>query len=232
MSVLETPRVYFKGEIAWDPVTTNNYPVDQAPAAYDEDDCESTLYKATVGTANVGPFRQAAIDEVVSSGNWNPQGSYRSPFFDTYISGVDMGCGLDTSDAFVGAPVSFTGMLVDTEPYGAYSSQLFFDEISFGIDGGCRVYGERTTRFTDRYINFSANPNNSMIAGVASVIWQTCFPKDLGLLIDSHDSAALRALAAAMDPPDVLGVMVRFCTYRTVYYDDPALSNGSPEGRF
>ena len=25
MSVLETPRVYFRGQVAWDPITTNNY---------------------------------------------------------------------------------------------------------------------------------------------------------------------------------------------------------------
>lgn len=229
MSVLEIPRVYFKGEVSWDPVTTNNYPSNQAPAGYDEDDCDSTLNAQTVGSANVAGFRTAAIDEVVSAGNWNPAGTYRSPFYSSCISGVDLGRGLDTSDPFVGSPVSFTGMLVDCEPYGAYSSQLFFDDMCFGIDGGCRIFGKRVTRFTDRYVNFSANPANNMIAGVASVVWQTCFDKHLGLTIDAHDSAALAALSACVnDDEDVLGVMVRFVTYRTVYYDDPTLSNRSP----
>ena len=40
---------------------------------------------------------------------------------------------------FVGVPAQFTGMLVDVEPYGGTSSQLFFDSMSFGIDGGCRI---------------------------------------------------------------------------------------------
>ncbi len=227
MSVLEIPRIYFRGEIAWDPVTTNNYPVGQAPAAYDEDDCESKLNKGYVGSANVAAFRQAAIDEVVDSGNWNPQGSYRCPMFDTSISGVDTGGGLDTADPFVSAPVDFSGMLVDSEPYGAYSSQLFFDTMSFGIAGGCRIFGNRVQRFSDRYINFAANPTNDMIAGIASVMWQNCFPKDQGLQIDAHDSKALKALLECMDDPDVLGAMVRFCTYRTVYYDDPSLTNAT-----
>lgn len=227
MSVLELPRIYFKGEVSWDPVTTNNYPVNQAPAAYDEDDCDSTLNSQTVRSASVAGFRQAAIDEIVTAGSWNPAGTYRSPFYNSYISGVDIGHGLNTDDAFVGSPVSFTGMLVDCEPYGAYSSQLFFDDMCFGIDGGCRIYGKRVTRFTDRYINFAANPNNNMIAGVASVVWQTCFDKTAGLTIDAHDSAALAALAGCVAEEDVLGVMVRFVTYRTVYYDDPTLSNGS-----
>lgn len=228
MSVLEIPRVYFKGEVSWDPVTTNNYAPTDAPAAYDENGCDSTLNVARVGSANVAPFRSAAIDEVVSAGNWNPAGSYRSPFYNSYVSGVDLGQGLDTSDPFVSAPVAFTGMLVDAEPYGAYSSQLFFDDMCFGIDGGCRIYGKRVTRFTDRYINFFANPTNNMIAGVASVVWQTCFDKQQGLIIDAHDSRALAALRACLDDDDVLGTMVRFVTYRTVYYDDETLSNGSP----
>ena len=161
-------------------------------------------------------------------GNWNPHGSYRSPFFDTRISGIDIGAGLDRADPFVTAPVSFTGMLIDAEPYGAYSSQLFFDDMSFGIDGGCCIYGERGTRFHDHFVNFSANPSNNMIAGVASVMWQTGFAKDAGLRIDAHDSKALQTLLARMGDDDVLGVLVRFATYRTVYYDDPTLANGAP----
>jgi hypothetical protein len=228
MSVLEFPRVYFRGEVAWDPVTTNNYPTGQAPAAYDEVGCDSTLGNTQVlSAAQVASFRQAAINEVGSAGNWNPAGSYRCPFYNTYISGVDLGAGLDTTDAFAKAPVGFTGMLVDCEPYGAFSSQLYFDDMSFGIQGGCRIYGKRIMRFNDRFINFSANPSNNMIAGVASVMWQTGFAKDQGLEIDAFDSKVLAKLKASMADPDVLGVMVRFVTYRTVYYNDPSLTNGS-----
>lgn len=228
MSILEFPRVYFRGEIAWDPVTTNNYPVGQAPAAYDENGCDSTLNSVQVLGPAVAGFRQAAISEVGSSGNWNPAGTYRSPFYNTYVSGVDLGGGLDTDDTFACAPVNFTGMLVDCEPYGAFSSQLFFDDMSFGIEGGCRIYGQRIERFHDRFINFSANPSNNMIAGVASVMWQTGFAKNQGLEIDAFDSQALQHLQLCMNDSDVLGVMVRFVTYRTVYYNDPTLANGAP----
>ena len=229
MSVLEIPRIYFRGQIAWDPVTTNNNPPgppsQQPPATYDENDCDATFNQTDVGAASVAAFRQAAIDDL---GGWNPHGSYRSPFFETTISGVDHGSGLDSADPFVSAPVAFTGMLVDCEPYGTFSSQLFFDDMSFGIPGGCRIYGKRITRFSARYVNFSANPSNNMIAGVASVLWQTCFSKDRGLEIDVFDSPALQALRSCMDQPDVLGVMVRFNTYRTVYYDDQTLANQTP----
>lgn len=227
MSILEFPRIYFRGEIAWDPVTTNNYSKNRAPAAYDEDTCDSILDRNPVTSRQVRDFRQAAIDEVLSKGNWNPDGTYRCPFYDTFITGVDLGDGLDTTDSFATAPVGFTGMLVDCEPYGALSSQLFFDDMSFGIQGGCRIHGRRIERISDRFINFSANPSNNMIAGVASVMWQTCFAKADGLQIDPHDSRALQRLRAHMADDDVLGVMVRFVTYRTVYYNDPTLSNGS-----
>ncbi|KUR78203.1 hypothetical protein [Novosphingobium sp. FSW06-99] len=232
MSVLDKPRVYFKGEIAWDPVTTNNYgPPDsgtfQAAAAYDEDACTPLLNNAPFA-AKVAAFRQTAVDEIVSAGSWNPHGSYRSPFFNTAVSGVDAGNGLDTDDPFVSAPVNFTGMLIDSEPYGAWSSQLFFDDIAFGIAGGCHVSGRRSIRLNDRFINFNANPANNMIAGIASVMWQTCFAKDDGLVIDPHNSGVLAALARAMDDPAVAGLMLRFTTYRTIYYDDPTLANRSP----
>lgn len=237
MSILEFPRVYFRGEVAWDPVTTNNYPTDPRqyqsgqtppPATYDEIGCDSHINSQQVLNASqVAAFRQAAINEVSSAGSWNPAGTYRCPFYNTYISGVDLGAGLDTSDAFATAPVGFTGMLIDCEPYGTYSSQLFFDDMSFGIQGGCRIYGKRITRFSDRFINFAANPSNDMIAGVASVMWQTGFAKDQGLQIDAHDSKVLQQLQANMSDPDVLGLLVRFVTYRTVYYNDPTLTNGT-----
>jgi hypothetical protein len=232
MSILEFPRVYFRGEVAWDPVTTNNYDkvYNPAPAWYDETNCDSKIKSQTVDRkVEADAFRRAAIDEVAKTGNWNPDGSYRCPFYDTFVNGSDLGEGLETNDAFASAPVTFTGMLVDCEPYGAFSSQLFFDDMSFGIQGGCRIYGKRVHRFNDRYINFQANPSNNMIAGVASVMWQTVFAKDQGLQIDAFDSAVLQRLQDSMRDPDVLGLMVRFVTYRTVYYNDLKLSNGSQD---
>ncbi|PMU87757.1 hypothetical protein, partial [Pseudomonas sp. GP01-A4] len=83
--------------------------------------------------------------------NWNPAGTYRSVFYDCCVSGVDIGAGLDTTDPFVSAPVNFAGMLIDAEPYGPYSSQLFFDSIHLGIDGGCRILGAPVRRSSDRY---------------------------------------------------------------------------------
>ncbi|MEA3009416.1 MAG: hypothetical protein QOJ91_1108 [Sphingomonadales bacterium] len=221
MSVLDTPRLYFTGQMVWDPIVTNNYGPDptQTPpfvGFYDEDACIPLP-----ADDPVGEFRRRAI-EFVDPANWNPHGTHRSSFL-AQISGVDTGGGLDRSDPVVGAPANFLGMLVDAEPYGTFSSQLFFDAMQFGVNGGYRIACPRTFRVMSRYVYFNRNSYNTVKAGVASVIWQTSFPKDCGLQLDAHDSPALQALVDAMDQDDVLGLTVRWNTYRTIYYDDPTI---------
>ena len=226
MSVLETPRLVFRGQITWDPITTNNY-----PSLYDENDSR-TIFDSSA--ADVAAFRKEAIADVITKGqggankisNWNPDGTHRATYFDTSVVGVDNGKGLSIDDPIVNCPVSFMGMLVDLEPYGSVSSQLFFDAMSFGIQGGCRVYAPRTTRMIARYINFGRNPDG-FIAGVASVVWQTSFPKANGLRIDPYNFALLQQLAKALAEDDVLGLTVRWNSYRTLYFDslDPTANN-------
>lgn len=226
MSVLETPRILFKGEISWDPITTNNY-----DTLYNED-TDEPIFPAVAD--KVRAFRAAAVAAVPQvknatqpNGNWNPAGTHRSTFFRSAISGVDLGSGTSTDDAFVASAANFSGMLVDLEPFGAFTSQLFFNTMHFGIDGGYRILCKRRSRVTARYVNFGRNPANSMIAGVASVVWQTSFAKQDGVRIHAFDSAALNALQVALQADDVQGLTVRFNTYRTIYYDNPALSNFS-----
>jgi hypothetical protein len=220
MSVLETPRLYFRGKTTWDPIVTNN----QA-AQYDEND-SATVFGT--GAADVAAFRKDAIAAVVGGGNWNPHGTHRSTFYETSIVGVDLGNGTITDDPIVKSPVALTGMLVDLEPYGSVSSQVFFDAMSFGIQGGCRVFAPRATRMTGRYINFARNLSYKYIAGLASVVWQTSFPKAAGLHIDPHDSPVLLRLAAALkEDDDVLGLTVRWNAYRTLYFDSLNPSNNA-----
>jgi len=220
MSILEAPRVYFKGEVTWDPIVTNN-----TSSFYNEAAAE-TVFPAAAD--KVAAFRREAIDAVVGGGNWNPHGTHRAVFYDTAVCGVDLGRNHEQQDPFLAAAVSFTGMLVDLEPYGSISSQLFFDEMRFGAGGGYLISAPRTSRVTARYINFARNSANKMIAGVASVVWQSSFAKTDGLRIDAFDSPVLAALHGALADDDVLGLTVRFNAYRTIYFDDPTLRNGAP----
>lgn len=218
MSVLGSPRIYFKGQISWDPIVTNNY-----ADLYDENSGETVFTQAT---NKVKAFRDEAISRV-PKGIWNPHGTHRSQFFNTEVTGYDLGAGLETADPFVSAAVGLTGMLVDLEPYGSYSSQIFFDAIQFGVEGGYGIFAPRTTRFTARYINLFRNTFNTITAGIASVVWQTSFSKSEGLRVQSFNSPVLQKLAASLKEEDVLGLTVRFNAYRTIYYARADLKNGS-----
>jgi hypothetical protein len=224
MSVLELPRIYFRGKVSWDPITTNNY-----NSNYDEDQGETIYPNAS---DKVKAFRQQAIDEITSDGNWNPQGTHRVAFYETAVNGFDLDGALQIKDPFVSAAVNFQGMLVDLEPFGAFTSQLFFDSMLFGVDGGYRIKLPRTMRFIDRYLNFSRNGVNAMIAGRASVVWQSSFAKSDGLRIDAFDSKALQQLDRALQSNDILGLTVRFNSYRTIYYDDPSLTDVPPATKY
>lgn len=207
MSVLDTPRVYFRGQITWDPIVTNNYQhyYDLATA------------KPDLGDGTVADFRERARTDILR-GNWNVHGTHRSSFFETAVSGVDLGDGLDVDDALVGVPVEFSGKLVDLDPYGATTSQLFFDQLSCGVDGGSQILARRSWPMVARRINFARNTGYRVIAGVASVIWQTSFPAGEGLSLEPRGSAVLERLAGALAGDDVLGLTVRFNAYRTVYF--------------
>jgi len=153
MTVLETPRMYFKGQITWDPITTNNY-----DSNYEEGIGQTIL----PGVADrVKVFREQAIEQVATGGNWNPDGTHRATFFETAVCGFDLGEGTETNDPFLKAAANFVGMLVDLEPFGSYSSQLFFDAMRFGVDGGYRIFAPRTSRDTARYINFGRTPREN-----------------------------------------------------------------------
>lgn len=210
MSVLDTPRVYFRGQMTWDPIVTNNF--DQLY------DLSTGKPKLDGGTA--ADYREQARQAIVQ-GNWNVHGTHRSTFVETTVSGVDRGRGLELDDALVGVPVSFTGMLVDVDPYGATSSQLFFDQLSCGIDGGSQILAPRAGPVVARRINFSRNQSYRVIAGVASVIWQTSFPTGGGLSVHPRGSTVLEALADALEDDDTQGLTVRFNAYRTTYYGTP-----------
>ena len=166
MSVLETPRIYFTGQMTWDPIVTNNY-----AQFYNED----TADPAPPGDP-VADFRKPG-DRFRSI---PPTGTRTAPTaqFPRRDKRSRHRRRPRQADPFVGAPANFLGMLVDAEPYGTFISQLFFDSMQFGIAGGYRVTCPRRWRAMSRYINFNRNSWNTVKAGIASTIWQTSIPKD------------------------------------------------------
>ena len=210
MSVLETPRLYFSGKCTWDPIVTNN------TSNY----WDIKTSKPTEPLTSASAYREEVDDQIASHRNWNPQGTHRSVFYETYVNGIDSGGGLSTEDALVKVPVKLNAMLVDIDPYVSNSSQLFFDELKVGINGGPQIRMPNNGPLVGRYINFRRNRSGQVeIAGVASVVWQASCME--ALQIAEHDSGLLRTFKEQLENGDADGLTVRINAYRTSYFDGP-----------
>ena len=140
MSVLETPRILLPRPDRLGPDRHQ-----QLPEFYDEDTAESALPPAASTQGQVTAFRQQAI-AAVAGGNWNPHGTHRSTFFETEVTGVDLGDGCRDRRSVHRYAVGLHGHAGRLRTYGRVSSQLFFDELTFGIPGGCLVTCPRSSR--------------------------------------------------------------------------------------
>ena len=140
-------------------------------------------------------------------------------------------------DPWIGLPVQLNvGMdgakLVDVDPLAPWSSQLFVDTVSLGSpDGPVGFTGATAGRAHSRWVFFARNLNlleDIMIAGVASAMWQLALPaRGLTIRDASPKAGSLAAqVVAALQQPGVLGLMVRFVTYHTVYFQGPEFAQG------
>lgn len=225
MSVLSFPRLYFSGYESWDPNVTNNLPSLWDPVAV------RLVFPAGV---NASTYQRYVIDRVI--GDWNVYGSHACDFVQyqqstTTITGGSTGSGTITDDPIVGQPISIPGRLVDLNSLVADTSQYFFEEFSVGT----AIRAPRSQRMHSRFLNFSRNLNvdqdpRIQIAGVASVAWQTAFPKAT-LQLEEGGSPLLTAFAQAMQQANVLGLMVRFVSYRTLYFQNGVFNDVAEQPR-
>ncbi|MFO1042134.1 MAG: hypothetical protein U0941_10130 [Planctomycetaceae bacterium] len=221
MSILSLPRITFSGKTEWNPDTTNNY-----DTYYD-----STTAAPVPPNATRDDYLGTLKSQVTDQGNWNLYGDHAVRFVDTTISSIQLQSGRVASDPLLGKPTLILGLvwsdgknpparLVDVDPYGATSSQLFFDSFQIG-DNQVGVTGKRVDRFSDRDFFFARNlnlDNQAMIAGKMGVVWQTAFPKDQLTWNGLSISPVLAALKKAVDASDAAGLVIRFVSYRTQYF--------------
>jgi hypothetical protein len=217
MSILSFPRLFFRGLISWDPGLVNN-----GPDVYDAANVKLILPSGVTYQT----FKQWVIDS--GNGGWNYYGTHTCEFPEskTLITGGNLSPSgsLVTTDPLVGKPVQFGGKLVDLGPATSWTSQIYFDSFSFG-DGQAGVSSERYHRMHSRWINGQRNLGGLPIAGGVAVVWQTVFPRDQLHLSNSANSPLLKALEQAMQQADAQGLMLRFCTYSTVYYQNGILND-------
>ncbi|QFS42574.1 hypothetical protein [Nostoc sphaeroides] len=223
MSVLSLPRLYFTGEVSWNPSTPNNFP---------------ELYNQGNNTANTnGASEDKFTKEVITIGNsWNFYGDHSSKFVadNTKIVGGTLpdGRAANSGDNLVGTPVQIignifnnhptAGRLVDVDPYASWTSQIFFNELVIG-NNQIGITGLRERQMCSYWIDFVRNYNTSrdlIIAGIASAVFQTSIPYDQLQFNGQQDSQLLQALQQAMQQDNAQGLMIRLCAYRTLYYQN------------
>ncbi len=234
MSVLNLPRLVFNGFTDWNPDTVNN-----SAAIYNEDTA------APVPQPGV-PFDdfvawllksdgQPAPNEQ-PNGSWNVFGDHGVTFIDP--NGSDTGAKITTLvpaspsgvvDPLLGKPVWIEGLLymdspqphparlVDVEPYGPFSSQIFFQNIQIG-DDEVGVTGRGACRMFSRWPNMGRNLGGLAIAGNMGVLWQTAVANADLTWTGLDRSPALAALKDAAESSGNQGIQVQFTSYRTEYY--------------
>jgi hypothetical protein len=119
------------------------------------------------------------------------------------------------------------GRLVDNNPVSVYSSQIFYNSMTFGnADAG--IEAQRAVRMQSRFINFTRNYYLTA-AGGASVTWQACFPAGQGLKINTGKSSLLKALQAEIASGRAQGIMVRFNSYLNLYFQNGYFNDFHPQ---
>jgi hypothetical protein len=210
VSVSRGPRLYFSGLISWDPGLLNN---------------SDQIYDATNVRLNLPPgvTYESFKDYVIQNrlGNWNYYGTHSCQLLSdrTRISGgvTEPGGPLVRDDPVVGKSVVLFGKLVDLDPTVVHTSQIFFDLWSVG-DQAAGFRAQRHQRMHSRWVNFRRNLSGLPIAGAAGAVFQTAVPTSKVTITNAAGSRLLAALDTAMRQGDALGLMLRFATYRTLYF--------------
>lgn len=115
--------------------------------------------------------------------------------------------------------------MCDVSPAGFWSTQLFADHLQVGDPAGVGFKGALAHRMCSRFPNLQNNFDHTqqlLIAGSMNVIWQACLPRrDLELFGDLATPGPGKQLAAALERPEVAGLMVRFSSWETLYFNGP-----------
>ena len=116
MALLQLPRIYFSGEISWDPGVTNNF---------------GEVFDAAQVTLNVPPgmtlreFRQALPPLAADNGSWNHFGTHRAAFEQVKVTGasLDFAQPVVQQDPLIGRAITLVGKLVDLHARAVNGSQ-------------------------------------------------------------------------------------------------------------
>ncbi|HET9900114.1 MAG TPA: hypothetical protein VFR46_03470, partial [Actinomycetes bacterium] len=144
------------------------------------------------------------------------------------VTGGSIGpAGAEIDDSLRAAPVELVGKLVDIDPTGV-CSQIFFDELMLGIPGRPHLRARPRRRMSSRWLNFGRNLGALPVAGGASAAWQAVFPRADVEIVRDTESPLLARLSERLGEPRARGLMLRLCTYRTLYFQNGVLNQLEP----
>lgn len=140
-----------------------------------------------------------------------------------------------SGDTWIDQPVRLNAgldaaKLVDVDPVAPWSSQIFHDTFGIGSeDAAAGVTGGTAGRAHSRWVYMRRNLNLSgdvIIAGIGSALFQIGLPSD-GLVFFDRDpppGSLAEQLRDALARPGIQGLMVRFVTYHTIYFQGSAFT--------
>jgi hypothetical protein len=215
MSQLMRPRIHFGGMFETNVGTANNDDILDPPAVDtasvtvqppgdmgDEEFRRWMWGRTTVGrSAQPGSIRAG----------WNYHGDGRCDFIDVSVTGIeprDRSVDAD-DDPLIGARVRLgPAAMVDLDPKGFASTQIFADSLEIIRDGVLRVSG-RPSRFHCRWLNLNRNLGAQGFTR-ASAVFHASIP-NAKIEWEIGNSAALAEFGLQVER--AAGVTVRFCLY-------------------
>lgn len=231
MSVLSLPRIHFSGFTDWSPSTANN-----APNTYNEQDVEPFLQPGVTYDKYLAWLKDLNPKMQQPNGSWNVYGDHATQFTNTKVTAALTNSGpAAPSDPLLGAPVTLQGLvysdgpaparLVMTDPFtgGEATSQIFYQWLVLGNLTGPQenwigFKAGAAGRIFSRWPYQTRNLGITFKEGMVGCVWQAAsYNKDIewfGL----DRSPLLAALHAAATSGANQGLLMRFASYATLYY--------------
>lgn len=230
MSVLSLPRIHFTGSTDWSPSTANN-----APNTYNEQDVEPFLQQGITYDNYLPWLKKLNTGMQQPNGSWNVYGDHATKFSNAKITGGDTVGGRITADPLIAAPVSLQGLvysdgpaparLVMTDPFtgGEATSQIFYQWLVVGNLTGPQsswigFKAGAAGRIFSRWPFQTRNLGITFKEGMVGCIWQAAARNQDIQWYGVDRSPLLAALQAAVTSGSNQGLLMRFASYATLYY--------------
>lgn len=209
MSHLSLPRLHFRGDVSANVYTANNDDYGNPPFVDSANVRVDTLGKTD---ADFAAWLRGYDPAFGIRAGWNLYGDGTVLFSGAAVHAAQVALGPATTDAgsdpLIGATVQLIqAVMVDLDPKGTLSTQIFCDEFHIQGAGGLAIVG-RPTRFHSRWV-LPRNLGAGGFTGYAAV-WHAAVPPD-GLTLTGTGSTALDRFR--QEQAGGRGLFIRFVTY-------------------